>query len=678
MSNYPPGSPIPHHSGSTETTRLLTATNTTYATSSGQEEESTIIAMNSDEGPNKLNGHYQVMSKDTFQQIITSGQPTLPTHQLTEKIQDILVFSEIKKKQERDQKEAAVPSNSSSSSSSSSDEEDSPRHTLKKKLSEWSIHSSHQEGGKRLRRRDLAVDALKLATDRWKEKHGWSNSQAEHTHVMENPSIEPKLPSQAESIYKVAKNASVCAVLALLHERKVSGAPLETDVALQTLALSTLSFGLKVHDTSTSHVVLYEMMTTPWMNGKSALALAYENDSQVFLKDARVQLVIEELWKSGPHWRRDPHHPCSIWIESTAQESPKDTSWYVLWTTWTDFLARWCSARYQLWIGIVSTLIYLTFHLATLTNRDFTSDTPYLYEYIYYYLVLSDMCLESKKLVSSPSVYLRELSSCVSFITASLLTASFVIRVFTLATVDSLEDTVYFLTLSFHLVVLATPVLFLRLLYAVSDAHWLMAKASYMIHQCLYNSLWVGVVGVGAIVGFWIALAALQFDDVHPMAMLRFLLLGALHAPEIGKTLFYQPQIAGLLLVIYLFLTVVVLGSLLTASFLATLMDISQRLDQVKRAWAIRRCLVTRPAFQVFLPSAFIDAIFCMLSWFVRSVCRFQKESTLWIEKTHQVLWYVIYSPIILMVGLYELLMVVILKWQVVRKAFHPDVVVIQ
>ncbi|RCH86472.1 hypothetical protein CU098_008490, partial [Rhizopus stolonifer] len=360
MSDSTPSSPIPSINPPTdENTRLLSTATTSYSASNGRENP-TVITMSAEENGkgSKPNGINQAMTKQRFRQIISEGQPTVPTSELTEKIQDILVFSEIKKKQERQvlkqkkQKEAA--------------------HLLKKKLSEWSIISSHEDENaskKHIRKRDLAVDALRLATDRWKEKHGWSTSHdttsifnSEHTtpHVItntnsgttvvkkqENDFLRTKgIPSNAESIFKVAKNASVCAILALLHERKLSGSFTEADVSLQALALSTLSLGLKAQEKSASHVVLYEMLTTKWVNEKSALDWAVENDSQIILNDARVQLVVEDLWKSGPNWHHDPTHPSNIWIGKTEneQDQPKNFVWYVIWHTFTDFLARWCIA----------------------------------------------------------------------------------------------------------------------------------------------------------------------------------------------------------------------------------------------------------------------------------------------------------------------------------------------
>jgi hypothetical protein len=341
MADNVPSSPIPGVSETTESTRLLNTTTSSYNT---RETRQTVITMSSEHQENgrgyslSNGGTSTSASHRLVQNVISAGQPTIPTQQLTEKIQDILVFSEIKKNQQervmnkekkekyksrQDQKVPAQDSSSSSSGSSSSDSDSDDggvRFTLKKKLSEWSLNGDKKKDvedenqetkGKKLRKRDFAVDALKFATDKWKVKHGWAagsnpgssasllpqkpnNNNASSTTTttvttallnnigngngaaatviqqkkqQEQPRV---IPNSAENIFDVAKNASVCAVLALLHERRQSsGHSTETDISLQSLALSTLNLGLKVHDTSASQVVLYEMLTNKWMNGKS-------------------------------------------------------------------------------------------------------------------------------------------------------------------------------------------------------------------------------------------------------------------------------------------------------------------------------------------------------------------------------------------------------------------------
>jgi hypothetical protein len=239
----------------TEQTRLLNSTTTTSYTTSRQVDSGTtsqtVITMQHENG-GIANGGSRIVSHDQYQTVIQSGQPKIPTHQLADKIQDILVFSEIKKKNQQqsrtiaEEDEAIVP------------EEDSP---LKKKLSDWSLNG----GG--LRKRDLVVDALRFATDKWKDTNGYDQEQ-----IVIQQQQQTKTTNNAESVFDVAKNASVCAVLGLLHEHKQqSSHSTETDMSLQALALSTLNLGLKAHDTSASRVVLYEMLTTKWTHGKSGI-----------------------------------------------------------------------------------------------------------------------------------------------------------------------------------------------------------------------------------------------------------------------------------------------------------------------------------------------------------------------------------------------------------------------
>lgn len=133
---------------------------------------------------------------------------------------------------------------------------------------------------------------------------------------------------------------------------------------------------------------------------------------------------------------------------------------------------------------------------------------------------------------------------------------------------------------------------------------------------------------------------------------------------------------AGLLLAVYLFLTVVVLGSLLTASFLSTILEINSRIDTVKRDWVINRCFKSNPVLNAFIPSIFIDLIFGSVQWFARVV--FKRQSpVIWVEKLHQIFWYIIYSPIILAVGIYEFVKTLIFRWKLVTKAFHRNTVIV-
>ncbi|KAG1449228.1 hypothetical protein G6F55_010266 [Rhizopus delemar] len=683
-------SPIPTKitsSSTTEETRLLETTATNYNSHNSQ----TVIEITE-----------QLPSKQSSTNMVTpSSQPTVATDQLIEKIQDILVFSEIKKNLNHKSvvpkrnitKDEADSSSSDSGSESDTDSGDS-HHLLKRKFSEWSIDHK-PKFIKHLRKRDFAIDALKFATDKWKERHGWLPNQNEallHNsdtkvtvtttqntdQAMNNTTVDEgqktkeyqHLPSSAESIFGIAKNASVCAILALLHERRQSSSlSTETDVFFQSLALTTLSLGVKAKSTSTEQMVLKEILVYKWLGGRSALEWAVENNSQLVLSDKRVQLVIEALWRSGPDWHQDPNHPARIW-SNRIDHQPRNFVWMVISNTFSDFFARCASPRYQAIIALVSTMIYTSFHLATLSNLDYTSDTPFAFEYVYYVFMFSDLLLELIKFMTNPIVYLKKLSSYLSFITVGLLTSSAIIRFFALLVVEDVQKAYSLLSVSFDLLVLATPMMFLRIFASSSanDLYWAVAKTNYIVAQCIVNSLWVFRLSLLVILGFWVALSALQYEDVNPLSMLRFLVLGALHAPEIADILYYHPQIAGILLVFYLFATIIVLGSLLTASFLTTLLDIYKRKESIKNEWVIKRCLGVKPALNMLIPGVLVDVVFRLLQWISHVV--FRRERSEWIEKVRQVTWYTVYSPIILVIGIIELLNALMFNWSVVSKTF--------
>ncbi|KAI9249032.1 hypothetical protein BY458DRAFT_542625 [Sporodiniella umbellata] len=677
-----PGSPIPTRA-TTEESRLLDTSTKNYNSQNNQ----TVITITD------AQSNEQTLAHESIQ----AGQPLLPVNQLTEKIQDILVFSEIKKNQtnKRAIKKRKGKGPSSSSSSGSSDTEDGAdesHHLLKKKLSEWSIDHS-PEKSKPLRKRDFAIDAFKLATDKWKEMHGWhpdhqdlaqhdtkisvatTETSSDPSVVVENRKIQTfqPLPSSAENIFGVAKNASVCAVLALLHERRQSGGhSTETDVFLQTLALSTLSIGLKAKNTSVQHVVLKEMLVTKWLHGRSALEWAVENNSQMVLNDKRVQAVIEDLWREGPEWREDPNHPSNVWSNTNqSHQSSESTASRVIKRVLSNFFARWASPRYQALVAFASGLVYLGLHLATVSNLDYTSDTPFAVEYIYYAFVASDLLLELTRFLPHPIVYLKTPSSWLSFTTAGLLACSAIIRFFALLVItDNIPEESAMLSLSFMLLILSTPLMIFRLFttWSASNLSWTVAKANYIVTQCILNSLWVFGLASVVLLGFWVALGALQYEDMSPFSMLRLLILGALHTPEIGGTLYYQPTVGSILLIFYLLGMFVFVSALLTASFLATFIDINARIQTIQNEWTIQRCLGKRPELKQCIPGILVDVLFNMFKWVSRVV--FRRERTPWNEKMHQVAWYIVYSPIILIVGIIELFDVLIFQWATVSKTF--------
>ncbi|KAI8986520.1 hypothetical protein BDB01DRAFT_785908 [Pilobolus umbonatus] len=676
-----PSSPIPR---STETTRLLNTSNNHYG------DASTSITIQPE-----TNGYPQARS-------IVSGAPTIPSHLLTEKIQDILIFTEVKKNQQErlmEESRRRIPkkasrktddSSSSSSSSSSSDsdsDDNSTKRALKKKLSEWSLTNSSSasltpsEKGKRVRKRDFAVDAFRFATDKWKDKHGFPDQQ-QHQPVSgpytrpssdatkQAPTYRPeKIPSAAESILKVAKNASVCAVLALLHERRQSsGKDFATDISLQKLALETLTLSLDAQVSSTSHIILYDMLTTKWLNNKCALEWAYENNCQLILNDPRVQAVIEEYWIRGPKWREDPEHPSYMWLKKK-DHSKGHFAWNVTRHTVSDYLAKWTTPRYQGYFGLFIALTYLFHHLRVVGNLDYTSDTPFSFEYTYYFYVVSDLLLESYRLFTAPKHYLSRLSSYITLGAVFLLTYSSVTRFCALYCVDDIEGQNKQLYMSYTLLILATPLMFFRLLTTwTSDVFWFSAKINYILGQCIRNGAWVFGLSILTIVGFWVALGAFQYEDVPPVTMLRLLILGALHAPQIGNTLFYQPQIASILLSIYLFLTVIVMGSLLVSSFISTMLEINPRLDTIKKEWTLRRNL-TPCRLNTFIVNVIWDGFIGFLHWTSRVIFR-RQHRLVWIDKLHQVGWYVTYLPNIILLGIIQLVIAVLFKWKVIRSAF--------
>lgn len=95
-------------------------------------------------------------------------------------------------------------------------------------------------------------------------------------------------------------------------------------------------------------------------------------------------------------------------------------------------------------------------------------------------------------------------------------------------TVSDLETRIDLLQWSYQWLVWATPLMIFRVILWSGDLCWQVAKARYLVSQCIQDALWVLVLGTVTLVSFWIGLAALQREDVDALVMLRHLALGAL------------------------------------------------------------------------------------------------------------------------------------------------------
>ncbi|KAI9249518.1 hypothetical protein BDA99DRAFT_445509 [Phascolomyces articulosus] len=509
-----------------------------------------------------------------------------------------------------------------------------------------------------LRKRDIIKNALRTAKDQWKEEHGWSSSTSllqHHPHLGHhkdakvptssssgqqqplgplpiNPAQRLTLPPIEQDIWKVAKHASVCALLAMSKKDDT-----------EKLALTTLEYGMKT--SSGTSLVLRELLLRPWLHNQSAIQWAITNDCQVFLSDARVQSVVEDVWKFyGPtDWQEVPDHPFSIWKASSS-------------TPLVDYLARWAAPRYQAFIGLVCGLIYLGLHLATVSNKDYSSAHPFDFEYGYYFFVCSDLVFEVYKVLLQPVQAVKRPSTYLSLLTAGFLFTSFVLRMVAIHEHDDLEQQQRLLMLSYDFLVWATPLMIFRVVLWVDNLCWQVAKARHLVSQCIVDALWVVSLGIVTVVAFWIGLSALQRDDMDCLTMLRHLALGALHSPEISDTLYYQPLAAGAMLFVYLFLIIVVIGTLLTASFLTTMLTVYPRIESVRRLFLASRC-AKQPVFGVFIANVVIELIigfFILILVYVFKVNKNDSKAISWIERARQVLWFIVFFPVVLVIGIIE------------------------
>lgn len=217
--------------------------------------------------------------------ISTSQDPAVPLAELTDHIQHLLVFG-----QHREDRSVSQESSSTTLGKNRLDRAIPDQRT-------FPIPDGEEEGLTReiepavykSKKRDFIAGALRFATDQWMENQGITNdmihesinsddsspfgppvtsNQQPQSGSIPQPMAQPHDES-VKDVWDVAKNASVCAVLGLLSERRQGKVSItaDVDVTLQRLALSTLEHGIK--QTSAKDMVRQEMLFKPWLGDKS-------------------------------------------------------------------------------------------------------------------------------------------------------------------------------------------------------------------------------------------------------------------------------------------------------------------------------------------------------------------------------------------------------------------------
>lgn len=151
-----------------------------------------------------------------------------------------------------------------------------------------------------------------------------------------------------------------------------------------------------------------------------------------------------------------------------------------------------------------------------------------------------------------------------------------------------------------------------------------------------------------------------------------------LSAPEIGDTLLYEPQVIGVLLFIYLFLTTVLLSSLLTASFISTFLSLRKDLDKLVALQFARIAVDALKAgggsgFGAFVPGILVECVLVyplvFIAYLYKRIIRhgmsdahqgqayqnFQRSSK-YLNYWRQIVFFTIYSPFFIAAILVDLL----------------------
>ncbi|CAO3587779.1 unnamed protein product [Absidia cylindrospora] len=100
---------------------------------------------------------------------------------------------------------------------------------------------------------------------------------------------------------------------------------------------------------------------------------------------------------------------------------------------------------------------------------------------------------------------------------------------------------------------------------------------------------------------------------------------------------------------------VILIGALLVASFLSTVLSLTKydpSFDKLQKRMEVKRC--SRPAsFGVFIPNVAVELVMSSIVWILEKIWPGVKLTGL--ERFRQVVWFIIFLPIILVVGLVDL-----------------------
>lgn len=263
-----------------ERTQLLETTTTSYSTQEVEQTNERVIDIPSDH------------------------EPTIPFDQLKHHIQDVLIFG---KKVSSSSSSSSTTSGHRQVSRSNSNSNRSVSHQQDTVNEEYpssrSIVKNKEEKDRStdqsFKKRDVLAGVLKFATDQYIEHQGLSeqvdaihqnphidttskssssssSSQHRQKQTLPPPSgplpllqHQPQADTSVNDVWDMAKNASVCAVLGLLSERRQGKISItdDTDATLQRLALSTLEHGMK--QTSAKDMLRQEMLFKPLLGDKS-------------------------------------------------------------------------------------------------------------------------------------------------------------------------------------------------------------------------------------------------------------------------------------------------------------------------------------------------------------------------------------------------------------------------
>ncbi|OZJ05615.1 hypothetical protein BZG36_01490 [Bifiguratus adelaidae] len=342
---------------------------------------------------------------------------------------------------------------------------------------------------------------------------------------------------------------------------------------------------------------------------KCALELAIELQCTTFLANSTVKNVVDLLYSGKlslaltvvPWYHRHTDNgrlgPIHLPNDEPVSQSRPIAN---ISPTFLQIILNSTSIRYRNLIYQVHSVVFLYLYLHVLLDSDYKNSWPDGQTRIFYIFILGELAdsifLHISKVSTQAWRIWLQLPSLV------VLVASMLLRYRGLASQNNPEEMISSIQESYTCLCVVCPAIFSLVVFQF-EHYEPIGKATTLISRCLRSGLPVVAAAAVLISGFWLAIWRIE-EDEESMYVLRWLVLGAFGAPDLEKTIRYNPLPNALLFFSFLFLVTFLLGSLMIAIFIATYQQIITQIDDI---WQLQRATevvhyVYQPLFLYFPP----------------------------------------------------------------------------